>query len=92
MASTKTSEHDAPDYIGIQKELATRLTASLEDADIDTAFTAKALFDNAEAKEMEPPLREAALARERLYKALSAELIPVLNEVLKNPNRSNRRW
>lgn len=56
---------------------------SLEEADGDAAFIAKALGDIARAKGMAQVARDAGLSRESLYKALSGERSPGFDTILK---------
>jgi probable addiction module antidote protein len=63
--------------------MAAYLEASLEEADGDVAFIAKALGDIARAKGMTQVARDAGLSRESLYKALSGERSPSFDTILK---------
>lgn len=63
--------------------MAAYFEASLEQANGDAAFIAKALGDIARAKGMSQVAREAGLSRESLYKALSGERIPGFDTILK---------
>ena len=65
------------------EEMAAYLEASIEEADGDTAFIAKALGDIARAKGMSRVASDAGLSRESLYKALSGERNPTLDTVLR---------
>jgi len=59
------------------------LEASLEEAQGDAAFIAKALGDIARAKGMSQVAEDAGLSRESLYKALSGERNPDFTTILK---------
>ncbi len=59
------------------------LEASIEEADGDAAFIAKALGDIARAKGMSQVACEADLSRESLYKALSGDRNPSLDTFLR---------
>ena len=59
------------------------LEASIEEADGDAAFVAKALGDIARARGMAQVASEAGLSRESLYKALSGERVPTFDTVLR---------
>ena len=83
MAKTKTSKYDIAEHLGTPEEMAAYLEASLEEANGDAAFIAKALGDIARAKGMAQVAREAGLSRESLYKALSGERIPGFDTILK---------
>jgi probable addiction module antidote protein len=63
--------------------MAAYLEASLEEAQGDAAFIAKALGDIARAKGMSQVARDAGLSRESLYKALSGERNPDFTTILK---------
>ena len=63
--------------------MAAYLEASIEEADGDAAFIAKALGDIARAKGMSQVACDAGLSRESLYKALSGDRNPSLGTVLK---------
>ena len=65
------------------EEMAAYLEASMEEADGDAAFIAKALGDIARAKGMSQVARDAGLSRESLYKALSGDRNPSLDTVLR---------
>ena len=59
------------------------MEASIEEADGDAAFVAKALGDIARAKGMSQVASDSGLSRESLYKALSRERKPTLDTVLR---------
>ncbi len=83
MAKTKTSRSYVAEHLGTPEERAAYLEASLEEANGDAAFIAKALGDIARAKGMSQVAREAGLSRESLYKALSGERTPGFDTILK---------
>jgi probable addiction module antidote protein len=83
MAKTKTSKYDVAEHLRTPEEMAAYLEASLEEANGDAAFIAKALGDIARAKGMTQVARDAGLSRESLYKALSGERIPTFDTILK---------
>ena len=64
-------------------EMAAYLEASIEEANGDAAFIAKALGDIARAKGMSQVARQAGLSRESLYKALSGDRITAFDTILK---------
>lgn len=76
MGKTKTTRYDVTEHLRTSEEMAAYLEASLEEADGDAAFIAKALGDIARAKGMAQVARDAGLSRESLYKALSGERSP----------------
>ncbi len=63
--------------------MAAYLEASLEEAQGDAAFIAKALGDIARARGMSRVAEDAGLSRESLYKALSGERNPDFTTILK---------
>ena len=83
MTKTVTSTYDIAEHLRTPEEMAAYLEASIEDADGDAAFIAKALGDIARAKGMSQVALDAGLSRESLYKALSGDRNPTLDTVLR---------
>lgn len=83
MSKTRTSRYDVAEHLRTPAEMAAYLEASIEEANGDAAFIAKALGEIARAKGMTQVARSTGLSRESLYKALSGERIPGLDTVLK---------
>ena len=83
MSRTATSRYDVAEHLRTPEEMAAYLEASLEEANGDAAFIAKALGDIARAKGMSQVARDAGLSRESLYKALSGERVPSFDTILK---------
>jgi probable addiction module antidote protein len=83
MTKTKTSKYDVAEHLRTPEEMAAYLEASMEEANGDAAFIAKALGDIARAKGMSQVARDAGLSRESLYKALSGERTPSFDTILK---------
>jgi len=83
MPKTATSRYDVAEHLRTPEEMAAYLEASLEEANGDAAFIAKALGDIARAKGMSQVARDAGLSRENLYKALSGERVPGFDTILK---------
>ncbi len=83
MTKTQTSPYDVAEHLRNPEEMAAYLEASLEDANGDAAFIAKALGDIARAKGMSQVALDAGLSRESLYKALSGERNPTFDTILK---------
>ena len=83
MSKTVTSPYDVAEHLRTPDEMAAYLEASIEEADGDAAFVAKALGDIARAKGMSQVASDTGLSRESLYKALSGERNPTLDTVLK---------
>lgn len=83
MSKTKTSRYDVAEHLRTPREMAAYLEASLEEANGDAAFIAKALGDIARAKGMTKVARDTGLSRESLYKALSGDRGPSFDTILK---------
>ena len=83
MSKTKMSRYDVAEHLRTPEEMAAYLEASLEEANGDAAFIAKALGDIARAKGMTQVARDTGLSRESLYKALSGERSPGFDTILK---------
>lgn len=83
MTKTATSRYDVAEHLRTPEEMAAYFEASLEEANGDAAFIAKALGDIARVKGMSQVARDAGLSRESLYKALSGERIPRFDTILK---------
>ena len=83
MTKTATTSYDVAEHLRTPEEMAAYLEASMEEADGDAAFIAKALGDIARAKGMSQVACDAGLSRESLYKALSGDRNPSLDTVLR---------
>ena len=83
MIKTATTPYDVAEHLRTPEEMAAYLEASMEEADGDAAFIAKALGDIARAKGMSQVACDAGLSRESLYKALSGDRNPSLDTVLR---------
>ena len=83
MKKTETSRYDVAEHLRTPEEMAAYLEASLEEANGDATFIAKALGDIARAKGMAQVARASGLSRESLYKALSGERSPSFDTILK---------
>jgi probable addiction module antidote protein len=83
MAKTTTTKYDVAEHLRTPEEMAAYLEASIEEAQGDATFIAKALGDIARAKGMSQVARDAGLSRESLYKALSGDRSPGFDTVLK---------
>ncbi len=68
-----TTRWDSTEYLKTEEDMVAYLEACLEEAGDDPAFIAQALGTIARAKGMTQLARDTGLARESLYKALSAE-------------------
>ena len=83
MTKTVTSPYDVAEHLRTPEEMASYLEASIEEADGNAAFIAKALGDIARARGMSQVASDAGLSRESLYKALSGERKPTLDTILR---------
>ena len=83
MTKTFTTRYDVAEHLRSPTEMAAYLEASLEAADGDASFIARALGDIARAKGMTQVAKDAGLSRESLYKALSGERTPGFDTILK---------
>jgi probable addiction module antidote protein len=83
MSKTITTAYDVAEHLRTPEEMAVYLEVSIEEANGDAAFVAKALGDIARAKGMSQVARDAGLSRESLYKALSGERSPSFDTILK---------
>ena len=81
MAKIKTSPYDAAEYLETEEDMAAYLEAALEDG--EPGLIAAAIGDIARAKGMSQVARDAGMARESLYKALSADGNPEFSTILK---------
>ncbi|MDE0097548.1 MAG: putative addiction module antidote protein [Gammaproteobacteria bacterium] len=82
MPRTETSPYDVTVHLRTPEDMAAYLEASLEEADGDAAFVAKALGDIDRAKGMTQVACDTGLSRESLYKALSGNRSPAFDTVL----------
>ena len=83
MTKTVTARYDVAEHLRTPEEMAAYLEASLDEAEGDAAFIAKALGDIARARGMSQVARDAGLSRESLYKALSGDRSPGFDTILK---------
>ena len=83
MTKTVTVPYDVAEHLRTREDMAAYLEASIEEADGDAAFVAKALCAIARARGMAQVARDAGLSRESLYKALSGERVPTFDTVLR---------
>jgi len=77
----KTKRYDVANYLDSDEMIAVYLDAAFESG--DTSRIAEALGDVARARGMTKIARATGLAREQLYKTLSADGKPELSTVLK---------
>lgn len=79
----KFTRFDSVDHLKTPEDMAAYLDACMEEAGDDPAFIAHALGVIARARGMTQLARDTGLARENLYKALSAEGNPEFGTILK---------
>ena len=79
--SLKTKKYDVANYLDSDEMIAVYLDAAFESGDLSRI--AEALGDIARARGMTKIAKATGLAREQLYKTLSAEGKPELSTVLK---------
>ncbi len=77
------SQYDTAEYLKTNEDMQAYLEACMEEGGDDPAFIAKALGVIARARGMSQLARDAGLARESLYKALSGEGNPEFATILK---------
>jgi probable addiction module antidote protein len=77
----KTKKYDVADYLDSDEMIAVYLDAAFDSG--DTSRIAESLGDVARARGMTKIAKATGLAREQLYKTLSAEGKPELSTVLK---------
>ena len=80
---TVTAPYDVAEHLRTPEEMAAYLEASIEDADGDTAFIAKALCDIARAKGLSQVTKDLGLSHEGFKKGLSEERSLTFDTVLK---------
>ena len=81
--SEKFTKYDTAKYLKTTDDMAAYLDACLEEAGDDPSFIANALGVIARARGMSQLARDTGLARENLYKALSADGNPEFGTILK---------
>lgn len=79
----KFTRYDSAEHLKTDEDMAAYLDACLQEAGDDPAYIAHALGVIARARGMTQLARDTGLARENLYKALSAEGNPEFGTVLK---------
>lgn len=83
MGKTKTTRWDVLDNLQTDEDCRLFLEAAFEDAGDDPAYIAKAIGEVARARGMMQLARETGLARESLYRSLSAEGNPSFATITK---------
>ena len=83
MTKTRTTTYDSASYLKTEEDMALYLEACFEEAGDDPAFITKALGIIARSRGMTQLAQDTGLAREGLYKALSANGNPEFATVMK---------
>jgi probable addiction module antidote protein len=84
MAKKETfTRWDAAEYLKTEEDMALYLDAMIEESNGDPRMIAVALGDIAKARGMTQIAKDTGLARENLYKALSAEGNPEFSTIMK---------
>ena len=83
MTKTATAPYDVAEHLRTPAEMAAYLEASIEEAEGDAGFVAKALGDIARARGMAQVATDAGLSPESLHQALSGERNPTFETVLR---------
>lgn len=79
----KTTPWDVQNHLRSDEECSAFLAACFDEAGDDAAFIAQAIGEVARAKGMMQIARETGMAREALYRSLSANGNPTLSTLLK---------
>ena len=87
----KLRKWDSADHLKTDEDMQAYLQACIEESNNDAAFIAKALGNIARAKGMTQLSKDTGLGRESLYKALSGEVNPSFDTVLKVVKALNLR-
>ncbi len=81
MAETQTRPWDPAEHLKTEEDMVAYLNAALEDGDLSLILAV--LGDIARARRMTSVARQAGLARESLYRSLSADGNPEFGTILK---------
>lgn len=87
----KLRKWDSAEHLKTEEDMQAYLQACIEESNNDAAFIAKALGNIARAKGMAQLSKDTGLGRESLYKALSGEVNPSFDTVLKVVKALNLR-
>lgn len=79
----KLRKWDSAEHLKTEQDMQDYLQACVEESNNDAAFIAKALGNIARAKGMAQLSKDTGLGRESLYKALSGDVIPSFDTVIK---------
>ena len=87
----KLRKWDSAEHLKTEEDMQAYLQACIDESYGDAAFIAKALGNIAKAKGMTQLSKETGLGRESLYKALSGEVNPSFDTVIKVVKALNLR-
>ena len=87
----KLRKWDSAEHLKTEEDMQAYLQACIDESNGDAAFIAKALGNIAKAKGMAQLSRDTGLGRESLYKALSADVNPSFDTVIKVVKALNLR-
>lgn len=79
----KLRKWDTAGHLKTEEDIQLYLEACFEEAGDDAAFIARVLGDIARARSMTQLARDTGIGRESLYKALSGEVSPRFDTILK---------
>lgn len=87
----KLRKWDSAEHLKTEDDMQAYLQACIEESNGDAAFIAKALGNIAKAKGMAQLSQDTGLGRESLYKALSGDVNPSFDTVIKVVKALNLR-
>ncbi|SDC21399.1 addiction module antidote protein [Acinetobacter boissieri] len=87
----KIRKWDSAEHLKTEDDMQAYLQACIEESNGDAAFIAKALGNIAKAKGMSQLSKDTGLGRESLYKALSGDVTPSFDTVIKVVKALNLR-
>ncbi len=87
----KLRKWDSAEHLKTEEDMQAYLQACIDESNGDAAFIAKALGNIAKAKGMTQLSKETGLGRESLYKALSWDVNPSFDTVIKVVKALNLR-
>ena len=87
----KLRKWDSAEHLKTEEDMQAYLQACIDESNGDAAFIAKALGNIAKAKGMAQLAKDTGLGRESLYKALSGDVNPSFDTVIKVVKALNLR-
>ena len=87
----KLRKWDSAEHLKTEEDMQAYLQACIDESNGDAAFIAKALGNIAKAKWIAQVSRDTGLGRESLYKALSGDVNPSFDTVIKVVKALNLR-